>query len=500
MQGLWLFYAFENSKKQLADDTRKALEQGIQKLENEWHVNELKNEIPDLKHLDTLIHEKAGAAVNVIISKGKKIINWIGDVHEEDEVSVELKSDSFSTQAKTYIQETEVNVKGGIKKIRINKQSFNSSDLDSLVKNKAKKLESIFVKIAKEGAEDVDKLIKGLNFEHIQNVFTKELSEKGITLNPVIRIEKRGNTNIVLFSNSDARSVFIAEMELFPGNVLDHSLFIKLGYQSLIGAILKKMMGLTLVSLSLTLIIIFLIVYLIRHLLNQNRLMLLKTNFVNNMTHELKTPIATIGLALDAMNNKQVSKDEEKINFYKTIIKEENEKLQVHVEKILQQAVLEKNALVLNKEKLDIKQIVSKVLVTSQLAAEKKEIQIQLAVKDEHYYIQGDKHHLENAVNNVIDNAIKYSATKSKIEVRIFNRNDQLILEVEDFGIGISKEDQLHIFESFFRVTKGDLHDVKGFGLGLSYVKSIIQLHGGEVKLFSEVGKGTRIQFILLKA
>ncbi|MGE0567790.1 MAG: sensor histidine kinase, partial [Bacteroidia bacterium] len=308
------------------------------------------------------------------------------------------KTDNESNLSNTEISETEVKVKNGIKKVIIKTQSFSSSDVDSLVKNKAEKLQSVFVKMAKEGLENATDLIKNLDKENIIETIDKELERRGIILSPVIKIEKRGKDKQVLFSNGNALSVFVAEMELFPNNVLDHSLFISLGYESTFGAILKSMVGLTVLSLSLTVIIIFIIIFLIRQLITQNRLMQLKTNFVNNMTHELKTPIATIGLALDAMGNPQIANDREKLEQYKSIIREENKKLNAHVEKVLQQAVLEKNTLILSKEKLDINKIVSNAIAANKLAMEQKEIKLNEFEKLHDLQVIGDALHLENAI------------------------------------------------------------------------------------------------------
>lgn len=221
------------------------------------------------------------------------------------------------------------------------------------------------------------------------------------------------------------------------------------------------------------------------------------TEFLNNMTHEFKTPLTNIALAGKMMVKENNLAQEEKIKHYSGIILEENEKLRVQVEQVLGMAALERGEIPLVKTKIDLHQLLHDALKCISVQAENKGGEIKLQAEAKLITIEADKTHLANAVCNLIDNAIKYAVTAPIVTIHTHNAANSVVLTVSDNGPGISKEYRDKVFEKYFRVPTGDVHDVKGFGLGLAYVKKIIELHDGTISLQSEKGTGTTFTITL---
>lgn len=221
------------------------------------------------------------------------------------------------------------------------------------------------------------------------------------------------------------------------------------------------------------------------------------TDFLNNMTHEFKTPLTNIALAGRMITKDSTINQEEKIKHYSGIILEENEKLRLQVEQVLSMTALERGDIPVQKAELDVHELITACLKPISIQIEHKQGNLNLNLDAERYIVMGDKAHLANALCNLVDNAIKYSAGKPELTVRTFNANQRLVIEISDKGIGIEKEYHKKVFDKFFRVPTGDVHDVKGFGLGLAYIKKIIELHEGTITLESEKGKGTTFTLTL---
>ena len=238
-------------------------------------------------------------------------------------------------------------------------------------------------------------------------------------------------------------------------------------------------------------------------MLRQKKLGEIKNDFINNMTHEFKTPIATISLAVDALKNDKVQGDREKLNYFSGIIKEENQRMNKQVETILKASQFEKREAEIELKPISVHEVIEDVIDNFQLQLHEKGGDAMLdlsALKDR---INADEVHFTNLVNNLIDNAVKYSKENVPIHLKISTANsgNNIVLRFEDNGIGMSKETQRRIFEKFYRAHTGNLHNVKGFGLGLNYVKSVADSHNGTVRVDSVLGKGSvfTLEFPLVK-
>jgi two-component system phosphate regulon sensor histidine kinase PhoR len=245
-------------------------------------------------------------------------------------------------------------------------------------------------------------------------------------------------------------------------------------------------------SLLFTLIIITAFFLTIRTLLRQKKLGDMKNDFINNMTHELKTPLATISLAVDALKSEKVLSNPEKLSYFTSMIKDENKRMNKHVEQILQAAQMERQEVQLNLRDLHIHDIINKVLSNLQLQIEEKQGKVDVQLNATNDLMEADEVHVTNLINNLVDNALKYSKDDSfRLNIATRNAGKFIRITVEDHGIGMNKETLARVFEKFYRAHTGNVHNVKGFGLGLSYVKTMVEAHGGKVKADSVVGKGS---------
>ena len=229
----------------------------------------------------------------------------------------------------------------------------------------------------------------------------------------------------------------------------------------------------------------------IRTIFRQKRLSEMKNDFINNMTHELKTPIATISLATDAMNNVRIWQSQEALSRYTGIIRDENQRMHRQVERVLQAARFDRGEIDLKKEAVDAHHVISQAVATIRLQVAEREGYLRMQLDAPQHHLLADRVHLSNIVYNLLDNANKYSPEAPQITVRTTEADGQLVIAVQDRGLGISPADQKQIFSRFYRVSTGNRHDVKGFGLGLSYVKEMSEAHGGHVEVESTLGQGS---------
>ncbi|MEX2595607.1 MAG: HAMP domain-containing sensor histidine kinase [Salibacteraceae bacterium] len=279
--------------------------------------------------------------------------------------------------------------------------------------------------------------------------------------------------------------------QLFPSDVIQVPYFLKVYFPNQGGYIFGNLIGLLFISLVLLTTLVWTSFFSIKTISNQKKNSEIKNDFINNMTHELKTPISTISLACEALVDPELGKIEKVKNRYLGIINTENKRLGLLVEEVLQSAVLDKGDFKLKREELDIHQVISEVVDKYQIQLKERKGEIQLQLDAKSSMIEGDKNHLINLIYNLLDNAVKYSKDQPKIEISSTLKGNEIIIAVKDYGIGISQDNLKKIFDRLYRVPTGNVHNVKGFGLGLSYVKIIAERHGGRVSVESQLGKGS---------
>ncbi len=323
----------------------------------------------------------------------------------------------------------------------------------------------------------------------IQSLLRKELQGEGIDLNFEFSIYDDDLATTVQTENFENDDPYGIPIFLDNNNESSYNLYVDFPDRK--KYLLSSILWMVVLSIIFTGIIIIAYASAIYQLIRQRQISQIKTDFINNMTHEFKTPIATINLALDAIRNPKIINDQEKVKRYLGMIKEENKRMHAQVENVLRISKLEKNELNISKERLELNELIEDALTHVELIVEDRKGYVKTHLDAEKSSILANDTHFTNVIVNILDNAIKYSEDVPKIDVYTENVGDTIVLKIEDQGNGMSKQVAKRVFEKFYREHTGNVHNVKGHGLGLSYVKRIIDDHQGYISVESEKGKGS---------
>jgi two-component system phosphate regulon sensor histidine kinase PhoR len=332
-------------------------------------------------------------------------------------------------------------------------------------------------------------MLKGSgNIDTIKARFSQGLKEVGIGLDFTV--------NIVPIDT--ARRGGGRQEMWFRGNGMGNSQFAKMNWVNIQAVssntffvVLQKMLWQLVFSVAMTAVIIAALVFLWRNLRLQHRLAEQKNDLIANITHELKTPIATVSVAIEALKNFNAIHDAERTKEYLNISGYELQRLNMLVDKVLKLSMFEQGKISIQHEKVDVKQVVEEVLDSMRLQFQKQLASVNFEVPDTDFIVEGDKMHLLSVLYNLLDNAVKYSKKAPVITIKLSKTAECVELQVSDNGMGIAPEHSNKIFEKFYRIPHGDTHNIKGYGLGLSYVSEVITRHGGKIWVNSELGKGS---------
>lgn len=329
-----------------------------------------------------------------------------------------------------------------------------------------------------------------------------ELADRGIHADHRFGVFDRFGEALFLSEGAEAsklrsdegKDVFM--VRLFPGDFFAPTRFLRVYFPQQRGYLIQTMWFMLGGSAVLILVIILAFSYTIYTIFRQKKLSEIKNDLIGNMTHEFKTPISTISLASEALQDPDIGQSEKRKDYVR-MIQDENKRLGVLVENVLRSAVLDRGELKMKWERIDLHQVVRDAVHNIQMQVEQQGGILEEDLQATRTEVQGDRVHLVNVLYNLLDNALKYSSEHPQIAVRTSDASERVQLEVADSGIGIRKEEQKKIFDRLYRVPTGNVHNVKGTGLGLSYVKVIVDKHGGKVSVHSEPGKGTRFRILL---
>ena len=349
------------------------------------------------------------------------------------------------------------------------------------------KYESVFSDLAK-----LKPIHKRVNNVEIELLLQRELRERDLDLDYDYRVfdgELATKVGSDRYTNLEGIEKF--SMPLFANNKGETNFSLVIGFPNRVSYLRSSISFLIILSIVFTLVIIISFVSTILSSIRQKNISEMKTDFINNMTHEFKTPIATIDLALNAVKNEKVKKDNTLVDKYLSIIKEENKRMNLQVENVLKISQLENKNILLNKTKTNINDIVLKSVASVKLLLDEKNGSIDLKLCENIIEFEFAIDEMINVFINILDNSIKYSKEEPKIHIETFMDLNLIKVKISDNGIGMSTKVKNKIFENFYRETKGNIHNVKGHGLGLSYVKKIVDLHGGTISVSSDLNKGT---------
>ncbi len=429
-----------------------------------------KNDFPLPKDkINVKIYEEYSSDSNGVIVKKSRHKNYLSD-----SASSEM-SGLTEMEVPTYINQ------------------FNSGELrDKWFSEKKNMVNDIFdelvsINIYNDYSNKIDTLL-------LDSVIEQELLEKCISADYVFGVlsSKIPPADIDLLSEKE-KYLYASnfKINLSPDNVFIKPQFLSVYFPDQRNYLLSSMGFMLVISGAFMIVIVFSFYYTVSTIFKQKKLSEIKNDFISNMTHEFKTPISTISLACEVLNDKTFEKSPERVSNYVKMIGDENKRLSLLVENILQTAILDKGEFKLKIQSIDIHSLIEQTIANIKLQVENKEGEITIELKATRPIINADRVHVTNIIFNLIDNALKYSRGKPKIKIGTHNDEAGIFISVTDNGIGISKENQKRIFDTMYRVPTGNIHNVKGFGLGLSYVKAVVEKHGGSISIESELGKGS---------
>jgi two-component system phosphate regulon sensor histidine kinase PhoR len=476
MQGMWVYYAVKQEKRFLNTNTRQAAIESISLLEQKEDSRIL------IKSLDTILNlpdeKHLGENIKLIFKHDKKkgkIVN------SEDEKII--TSYSYSENGNS---QTNVRIIKTIKDISINARDSGKS------KDKLKDYEHLLKKIVFQSESKNLNIRERINFDDLVKSVQSNLLTRGIEIKPEFAIKDKAGK--IIFKTKSYSSGEGIQLPLFPKDIVFQNYTLSVFYPSTLNYILRRSIGVIVLSLLVTILLVTVILLLYKKMLTEKKLNQFKSDFINNLTHELKTPLATISLAnaniAGSINNNTLH-----VLSYTAIIDEESKKLNEQIEKVFELSLLEKEKQIFNFTIINIHDAIKESLAQNSLVINTKQTIVNLALNATNNILKVDKFHFINVISNLVSNAIKYNETTAVIDVSTKNDSDKIIITVKDNGIGISKEHQKYIFDKFFRVTHKDLHATKGFGVGLSYAKQTIELFGGTLNVISEELKGS--EFII---
>ncbi|MBD3637388.1 MAG: HAMP domain-containing histidine kinase [Crocinitomicaceae bacterium] len=364
--------------------------------------------------------------------------------------------------------------------------------------NKANYLNDLFMKMFTSNY--FDDLSLRVNPKFLDSILCKNFSRKDIDTLFTYNILDKNRESVEFMFNSPHLDPTLKESEyatlLFPNDIVsgDYQLLVSFPKEDLY--VWKNMSGTLIGSALLVIIVVFAFYFAVVTIYKQKQLSEIKNDFISNMTHELKTPISTISLACEAAQDPDVGADQDSIRSFIGMIDQENKRLGKLVENVLQTALIDKGKLKLNLQNHRVDRLVKEVVDNFQIRFKNKGGRIEIDRLDEFSW-EIDKIHFGNVIYNLLDNSLKYCDGAPIVKLSVVHSGDAFELIVSDNGIGIKQEDQKRIFEKLYRVPTGDIHDVKGFGLGLSYVHAIIKLHNGDIELESQEGEGSTFKITI---
>jgi two-component system phosphate regulon sensor histidine kinase PhoR len=339
-----------------------------------------------------------------------------------------------------------------------------------------------------------NEVIDRIDSAQLDALLRESLADRGIDLAPRFLLRNRSGQRMAFRDPSLPLDPYLRsphQVQLFPYLSGTDQTYLHVFFPDQQLHVLRSVWLQALLSLLLSGVVVMGFWLSIYTIFRQKRLSEMKNDFINNMTHELKTPIATISLATDAMGNARIRHNEEAMARYTGIIRDENLRMHRQVERVLQAARFDRGEIDLKKETVDAHAVITQAVETIRLQVRERQGKLTMQLNAPHHHLLADQVHLSNMVYNLLDNANKYSPEVPNIALSTAEREGSLVISVRDHGLGISSADQKQIFSRFYRVSTGNRHDVKGFGLGLSYVKEMSEAHGGRVEVESEVGQGS---------
>jgi two-component system phosphate regulon sensor histidine kinase PhoR len=503
LEWYWLRNAYDLKAEEFDQNVNAALNDVVDDLEERETIFFIKDQIGEgeLGELEILMHEireNDFVTEEIVlahdtsgVSSDMEMVIWAGSESDDEELAV-IRTDEDSETGSVMIR-----------RYGSEHEAHGDTTFTKRIEHRVEIVGSAMQHILVSEMREEDRLQSRLEDNNLDSLISSNLSRRGISLPYNYGITDAKDKDLLPEYGSstlstDETSKFSKPIFAEGISPLKNALVVDLPNKSTVvlnsmGWILAGALGLTFIMLVTFSLTIFFI-------LRQKKVSRMKSDFINNMTHEFKTPLATIGLAVDSIEHPEVRGESEQVSYFTGIIKEENKRMNRQVEQVLQAARIEQGNLKFNFSQIDFNSLVEKAARQMDIQVQHREGNISCDLYPSMPDINGDEMHLYNAIVNLLDNAIKYCKSAPKIALRTLYSSDKVEFEISDNGIGMSSETQKKVFDRFFRAQGGDLHDVKGFGLGLNYVKAIVDRHQGSIAVNSQPGHGTTIKITLPKS
>lgn len=362
-----------------------------------------------------------------------------------------------------------------------------SNELTFLV-GKAITSDDSFFKLSIDSVQDASSYF-------LNDFLTDKLLQHGIKTDFTYTLYAKDTINYlkspITFDSEEELLEYPIVLEGYLPELIDKRLILELQFKNLNKYFLSQLNGLTIPSILFLIAIAFIVIWVLKSFYGQKKLITITNEFINNLTHELKTPVFSIGVASKILLEKTNNENKELVN----LIRNQVEKLKIQIDKVLELASIEGKKSYIKKHTIDFKPLILNIIEEFEQIAKLEGVNFISEAKGDKYILNCDPYHIEKAILSLLENAKKYSKGKIKIIFLVYKSNNKLIISVKDNGIGISEENKKKIFDKFYRITSGDIHDVKGYGLGLNYVKRIVKLHKGKINIKSNLGQGS--EFII---
>lgn len=492
IQFIWIQNAIDIKEKQFNQLINKSLYNIVREVEQREMVYLMVNEVEPYES-----DKEGNPSINYEINKhqqnlyGYKITDWDKEIFRiNDPDSLAILSDfNFigNTSMRLNTKQNFVLNKKNQEKLLNNNSISNPEFLEKLT-NKRIFVENIVNKMIQV---DID-LTERIDLETLDTIIRRELKAHDIDLNYEFSVSHKSDSLVFATPNYEHHSSnHFFSSQLFPNDVFAKDNYLNIYFPEEHNYIIRSTGYLSITSILLMLTILAGFFAAIHIMFKQKRLSQIKNDFVNNMTHELKTPISTISLASQMLKDDSIPIERKNVGHISSIIEEESKRLSYQVEKVLKTALLEQGTIKLKRKAIDIHHIIENVCKNFEIQIQQHSGKMHVAYEARESTVWIDEVHFTNILLNLLDNALKYTRTTPEITIKTKQNGSFIIVAVTDNGIGIKRTDQKKVFDQFYRVSTGNVHDVKGFGLGLSYVRKIAEAHGGKVEIESEYKKGS---------
>ncbi|HFS68050.1 MAG TPA: HAMP domain-containing histidine kinase [Flavobacteriia bacterium] len=492
IQTFWINNAIEISKNQFSSNAKSALKDvatNIEKREFRDFIEENRDffshtqQNPKNRDLRTYIFQKIDTINNEIFTYKQSTLIDNYEVPKDSKTNTSIKNfKSYFSKKEKEISSLDVNIKKDLR----GKQNYKATTYSELPAFSKLEMEQVYKEVAPSKP-----IYQRISKKELKDNLQKELKSRGIDT-PFEYAVFAGEFPTKLRSknfNDNKKDVLITP--IFYNDLGKTKYYLKVYFPDKKGYIFSNIKKPLFMAVTFIILIILVFIFALYQMIKQKKISEIKTDFINNMTHEFKTPIATINLALDAIKNPKIITNKEQVLKYVNMIRDENKRMHEQVENVLRISKLEKNQLEISKEVVDIHDILNNAISHVELIIKNKGGYIKKHYNAILTEVLGNNLHLTNVFVNILDNAIKYSKEAPKIDVFTQNHGNAIIVKIKDQGMGMTKAVQKQVFDKFYREQKGNIHDVKGHGLGLSYVKKIIENHNGTVSVESEKDKGS---------